>query len=145
MKIYMDNCCFNRPLDDRTNPIIYFDCNSVMFILEMVEKGVFELCGSQMLVKEIEDTPDSNKRKKLELIYSLCSSEIKITDCIVDRSIEIRNLSNIRTKDSIHLACAEFAEVDVFLTVDKKFRNNANKVPAKIKVMSPTEWLMEVL
>ena len=46
---------------------------------------------------------------------------------IVDRALEIRDKSNIRTKDSIHLACAEEAEVDVFLTTDRKFMNNANR------------------
>ena len=78
-------------------------------------------------------------------MHSLCSEEIQINEDIAERAIEIRNNSNIRTKDSIHLACGEFANVDVFLTVDKKFKNNAKRLPAKIKVMEPTEWLMEVL
>ena len=145
MKIYMDNCCFNRVFDDRSNPVIYLDRNSVMIILELVEKGVFELCGSQMLLKEILDTPDAMKKARLKLMYTLCSSEIAVTEDIVDRAVLIREQSNIRTKDSIHLACAEYANVDVFLTVDKKFMNNANRIPAKVKVMSPTEWLLEVI
>lgn len=75
-----------------------------------------------MLAKEISDTPDVIKKRKLELVYSLCSSEIHVTEDIIDRAIEIRGHSNIRTKDSIHLACAE-AEADVLLTVDRKFMN----------------------
>lgn len=145
MKIYMDNCCFNRILDDRTNPRIYFDRNSVMIILELVESGAFELYGSQVLAKEIEDTPNAIKREKLKLMYSLCEEEIQVNESIAERAVEIRNNSNIRTKDSIHLACGEYANVDVFLTVDIKFKNNAKRLPAKIKVMEPTEWLMEVL
>ncbi len=145
MKVYMDNCCFNRIFDDRSQPVIYFDRNSVMIVLELVEKGVFELCGSQMLVKEIADTPDAFKRERLELMYSLCSSEVEVTESIIERAYDIREYSNIRTKDSIHLACAEYANVDVLLTVDKKFMNNANRIPAKVKVMSPTEWLLEVI
>lgn len=145
MKVYMDNCCFNRILDDRTDPVIYFERNTVLLILELVEKGVFELCGSQMLLKEISDTPDIIKREKLELMYTLCSSEVVIDEEIAKRAIEIRNQSNIRNNDSIHLACGEFADVDVFLTVDKKFMNNANRIPAKVRVMNPTEWLLEVI
>jgi predicted nucleic acid-binding protein len=141
----MDNCCFNRIFDDRSYPSIYFDRNSVILILELVEKKQFNLYGSQMLIKEILDTPDIIKREQLKLIYSLCFSEIKVTNEIAERAIEIRKQSNIRTKDSIHLACAESVNVDVFLTVDKKFKNNANRIPSKIKVMSPTEWLMEVI
>ena len=75
----------------------------------------------------------------------MCSSEIEVTEEIVERAIEIRDNSNIRTNDSLHLACAESVNADVFLTVDKKFLNNAKRLPAIIKVMSPTEWLMEVI
>ncbi|ADL36065.1 hypothetical protein bpr_II126 (plasmid) [Butyrivibrio proteoclasticus B316] len=145
MKIYLDNCCFNRILDDRSYPIIYLERNSVMLILELAEAKRIEIIGSEMLRKEISDTPSYMKREKLALMYSLCSSEIKVTENIVDRAIEIRDNSNIRTKDSIHLACAEAAKADVFLTTDKKFMNNANRIPAKIKVKNPTEWLMEVI
>lgn len=73
MKIYMDNCCYNRVLDDRANPKIYFDRNTVLFILECVEKGMFDLIGSQMLKKEIEDTSIAFKREILEMMYSLCT------------------------------------------------------------------------
>jgi predicted nucleic acid-binding protein len=145
MKIYMDNCCFNRIYDDRSQPAVYFERNSVMLILEMIENGELELCGSQMLVKEIEDTVDEHRRECLKLIYTLCSYEINVTEEIVERAIQIRELSNIRTKDSIHLACAEAMQADVLITVDKKFKNNANRIPAKIRVMGPTEWLMEVI
>ena len=124
MNIYMDNCCFNRVFDDRSYPNIYFDRNSVMLILELIENGEFNLYGSQMLAKEIKDTIDVIRREGLELLYSLCSSEIEVTEEIAKRAVEIRNQSNIRMKDSIHIACAESVSVDVFLTVDKRFKNN---------------------
>ncbi len=109
----MDNCCFNRILDDRSYPDIYLECNSVLIILE--------------------------------LLYTLCSTEVEITEEIIERALMIQEQSNIRSKDSLHLACAEYANVDVLLTVDRKFRNNANRLPARIEVTSPTEWLVEVL
>lgn len=145
MKIYMDNCCFNRIFDDRTNAIIYFERNSVLLIFELIEEGIIELYGSQILIKEIIDTPNVLKRDKLKMLYSLCSSEVTVNSNIAERAIEIRKCSNIRMKDSIHLACGEYANVDVFLTVDKKFMNNANRIPAKVKVMHPTQWLLEVI
>lgn len=58
MKVYLDNCCFNRILDDRSYPIIYLERNSVMLILELAEDKRIEIVGSQMLKKEIADTPD---------------------------------------------------------------------------------------
>lgn len=145
MIIYMDNCCFNRVLDDRTYPQIFLDCNSVILVLELIENGYAELYGSEILKFEISETLDNLKRKKLELIYSMCSFEIKITEEIIERAYEIQYKSNIKSKDSLHLACAENKKVDVFLTVDKKFANNAKRLSSTVKVCSPTEWLMEVL
>ena len=145
MKIYLDNCCLNRILDDRSYPIIYLERNSVMLILELVEQGRIRMIGSDMLKKEISDAPSVLKQNKLSLMYSLCDSEVRVSEEIVDRALEIRGVSNIRTKDSIHLACAESANVDVLLTTDRKFMNNANRIPAKVRVMNPTEWLLEVI
>lgn len=50
MKIYLDNCCYNRILDDRSNSQIYYERNSVMLILELVEMASVELVGSEMLI-----------------------------------------------------------------------------------------------
>ncbi len=63
----MDNCCFNRVVDDRSYPIIYLERNSVMLILELAEDKRIEIVGSQMLKKEIADTPDYVKRERLLL------------------------------------------------------------------------------
>lgn len=68
--IYMDNCCLNRILDDRRIISNYLEHNSVMIILGLIEKGLISLCGSEMLRKEIDDTPDLVKRKKLRLMNS---------------------------------------------------------------------------
>lgn len=39
MEVYLDNCCYNRILDDRSNSKIYYERNSVMMILELAEKS----------------------------------------------------------------------------------------------------------
>ncbi len=145
MKIYLDNCCYNRLLDDRSYSKIYYERNSVMLILELVEQSAITLVGSEMLVKEINDTVNLYKRSVLKVVYTLCSQEIKVNSGILDRAEEIRHYSNIKYKDSIHLACAEIAKVDALLTTDKKFMNNCSRIKTYTKVMSPNQWLLEVL
>ena len=56
-----------------------------MLILELAEHSAIQLIGSQMLVKEIQETPDKYKCAILQMIYSLCTEEI-----LVDRSILTR-------------------------------------------------------
>lgn len=145
MKIYLDNCCYNRILDDRSNTQIYYERNSVMLILELVEKAAVELVGSEMLVKEMNDLDDIYKRSVIQMMYGLCSEEVKVTGAILDRAEEIRHCSNIKYKDSIHLACAEAARVDALVTTDKKFINSGNKIKIDTRIMNPNQWLSEVL
>ena len=37
LRVYLDNCCYNRILDDRSYLQIYYERNSIMLILELVE------------------------------------------------------------------------------------------------------------
>jgi predicted nucleic acid-binding protein len=116
-----------------------------MLILEFAEKSEIEIIGSEMLVKEMNDTNDIYKRSVLQMMYSLCSEQVKITQNILERAEEIRHSSNIKYKDSIHLACAECAKADVLLTTDRKFMNNCNRIKTYTRVMNPNQWLLEVL
>ncbi len=145
MKIYLDNCCYNRIFDDRSNSQIYFERNSVMLILELIEKASVELVGSEMLIKEMNEVNDSYKKSLLQMMYGLCSEEIRVNPAILDRAEEIRHTSNIKYKDSIHLACAEAAKADALLTTDKKFINNAKRIRIGTRIMNPNQWLVEVL
>lgn len=43
LRIYLDNCCYNRLLDDRSYSQIYFERNSVMLILELAEQSELQL------------------------------------------------------------------------------------------------------
>lgn len=145
MKIYLDNCCYNRLLDDRSYSQIYYERNSILLILELVELSVFQMVGSEMLVREMADTQNLYKRSVLQMVYELCSEEVKITPQILDRAEEIRHKSNIKYKDSIHLACAETANADALLTTDRKFRNQCSHFETYTRVLEPNQWLLEVL
>ena len=145
MRIYLDNCCYNRILDDRSNSKIYYERNSIMIILELAEKSAIKIIGSEMLIKEIDDTKDAYKKSVLEMLYSLCSEEIIVDKTILNRAETIRHSSTIKYKDSIHLACAEAANADVLLTTDIKFMNNSNRIKTYTKVMNPNQYLLEVL
>jgi len=98
-----------------------------------------------MLIREMNDTTDVYRRQVLQMVYTLCSSEIQVDSAILDRAEEIRHSSNIKYKDSIHLACAEAAKADVLLTTDRKFMNNCKRIKTYTKVMNPNQWLLEVL
>ena len=116
-----------------------------MLILELAEQFTIQLVGSEMIVREMNETQNIYKRTVLQMLYSLCLEEIQVTEDILDRAESVRHISNIKYKDSIHLACAEAAKADALLTTDRKFMNNCNRIPIFTKVINPNQWLLEVL
>jgi len=57
--------------------------------------------------------------------------------------MEIRELSNIKAFDSLHLASAEEG-ADVLITTDIKVLRNSNRLQSKIEVKNPIVFVMEV-
>ena len=100
-----------------------------------------------MLEKEIIDTKDPYRLAALQVVYqNVCSDEVVLIDkSILNRSEQVRHMTNIKYKDSIHLACAEAAHADYLLTTDKKFESNCKRIETFTKVINPNEYLMEVL
>lgn len=57
--------------------------------------------------------------------------------------MEIRELSNIKAFDSLHLASAEEG-ADVLITTDIKVLRNSNRLQSKIEVKNPIVFVTEV-
>ena len=46
MRIYLDNCCYNRPYDDQSQIRISLEAQAKIYIQTMIEAGKFELVSS---------------------------------------------------------------------------------------------------
>ena len=81
--IYLDNCCYNRPFDERSNIKNYLEREAVLLIMQMAYEGKsrvpgFRIVGSDVLLKEMRMIPDIEKRRDIELLYrAVISDEIK--------------------------------------------------------------------
>ncbi len=143
-KIYLDNCCYNRPFDDRSIIINYLEREAILIIMQMAHDNELQIIGSNILSKEMGLISNPVKKKHvIELYQFLASDIIDANSSILERATEIRTLSSIKMFDSLHLACAE-ARADVLLTTDKKFLKAARKLDLTIKIMNPIEFLLEV-
>jgi len=144
MKIYLDNCCLNRPFDDQSNLRIKLESEAIKVILSLCEQEEWYLISSKVVEFEIQNTPDKTRKKELEAINGMASSVIQINQKITIRAKEFEN-SGIQAFDAIHLACAE-NNADVLLTTDDKFLKKSLKFKnLKIKISNPIKWLEEVL
>ncbi|MBR1742523.1 MAG: PIN domain-containing protein [Lachnospiraceae bacterium] len=144
MRIYLDNCCYNRIFDDRSNIKNYLEREAVLIIMQKAFEGEFELVGSDILEIEISKIHNPFKRKDISGIYHvLLSDTIFISTDIKERAIEIQKLSNIKAFDSLHLASAEFG-ADILITTDIKFLRNSQRMKTNIEVKNPIDFVMEV-
>jgi hypothetical protein len=60
MKIYLDMCSLQRPLDDRTQLRVLVEAEAILGVLALCDAGTVELIASDALVFEAEANPDTN-------------------------------------------------------------------------------------
>lgn len=106
LKIYLDNCCFNRPYDDQSNDRSRLEAEAVIIIIKnSIAKKNVELIGSEILLFEAEKCPDLIRRIKVQGLINNLSFIIKINENIKKRAKEIIEIG-FKTIDALHIACA---------------------------------------
>jgi predicted nucleic acid-binding protein len=145
MKIYLDNCCFNRPFDDQTQEKIHLESEAVLAIIKRCGLLNYEILGSAALDLEIGQIPDIHKKQKVKLFYEQTITEkISYNQGVLKRVKELQEISAIRMFDRFHLAFAENANADILLTTDFRFERACSKMNLNVKVLNPINYFMEV-
>ncbi len=57
MKIYLDNCCYNRPYDDQTQIRISLETQAKLYIQDLVKNKKLDLVTSYILWYENSENP----------------------------------------------------------------------------------------
>ena len=57
MKVYLDNCCFNRPFDDQSSLVIRLETEAKLYVQELIRQGEYRLCWSFVLDYENSANP----------------------------------------------------------------------------------------
>ena len=63
MRVYLDTCSLQRPLDSKTQVRIILEAEAVLGILMLCEAGSIELVSSEVLLFEIRHTPNPVRRE----------------------------------------------------------------------------------
>lgn len=143
LKIYLDNCCYNRPFDENISDRINIEAEAILAILTRCEQKKWELIGSTTLEIEMNKIADEYKKQKVQNLYKIADNKVKIDIDVKNRSLEIQK-TGIKVMDSLHIALSEKAKADVMLTTDDILIKKANQMDLKVEVLNPVNWLMEV-
>ncbi len=144
-KIYLDVCCLNRPFDDWTQPRIRLEAEAILEIMANCQTGKFHLLSSTALEAEINRTPDPLRQQRVRASLEIAYDKIVVNLTILDRAKEIVTLG-CKPFDSLHIACAETARANVFLTTDDRLlrKAQANSSFLQIPVENPLQWLIQI-
>lgn len=143
MKIYLDNCCFNRPFDDQSQLRILLESEAKLRIQENIRSGTFELVWSYILDYENSQNPFRERRE--QIIKWRTYSAVDIEECEEVLTIaEMIIKHGIKKLDSLHLACAIKAKADYFLTTDDEVIKKAIHIQ-NIQIVDPIGFIKEVI
>jgi len=122
MRIYLDNCCYNRHHDKKISDEIVADRNAVVAIQKEIIRKEIELVTSFMLHYENYQNKNVRDRnyndffiKNYKTIYVGVENLNELAEIIPG----ILNCG-VKIKDAYHIASAILTECDFFVTVDKK-------------------------
>ena len=142
MKIYLDNCCYNRPYDTQSQLRISMESQAKLLIQEMIVAGDIKLISSFAIAYEQGKNPFQERRANiLNFIRKYAN---KIVDS--DKLDEIRELAEpimqtgIKRVDAYHIACALYADCDYMLSVDDRLLKYHTE---KIKLMNPIDFIKD--
>lgn len=143
-RIYLDNCCFNRPFDDQTQDRIRLESEAVLLVLGHVTRGEWELVRSEAVDLELAGLRDSERRRRVEVLVGAGTHPIGIGDDQLRRGTVLESLG-FDAFDALHIACAEAAGADVLLTTDDRFERRARRLQDElgVRVLNPLTWLQE--
>ena len=143
MKIYLDNCCYNRPYDDQSQIRISLEAQAKLHIQSEIKNGKYELVSSYILDYEVNRNPHTNTKEGitdfLENNASIYVSDDK-KDEIEEKAEKIQS-TGVKNMDSLHVSCAIMADADYFLTTDDRLLKYQSE---NIKIVSPVDFVSEM-
>ena len=140
MKVYLDNCSYNRPFDDQSQMRIYLETQAKLYIQLLIHNGNLLLAVSYVSRYENGNSPHLKSKITIEQFFGNAITYVDIdkADLIEERANKIMNYG-VKAKDALHISCAIEAKCDYFITTDdgilRKYRTG------DIEVCSPLEFI----
>jgi predicted nucleic acid-binding protein len=143
MRVYLDNCCLNRPFDDQTQLVIYLETQAVLAIQEQIIQNKLELVWSYMNI--YENSKNVNEYVKNEISRWINYSK----NPVIQESPELLNEARLHIQrgvklyDALHFSCSIIGNCDFFISTDKKLLKKLHKRHT-VKPVNPIECIEEL-
>lgn len=144
IKVYLDLCAIQRPLDTPNQVRIVLEAEAVLGILSLCDAGLIELVSSEALVYETEQNPLPIRREHGYSVLAKAKTTFNVTASVKERASQFLQ-HGIKPLDAVHLALAEASKVDYFCTCDDQLARKAKRIrDLQVKVISPLDLIQEI-
>jgi len=143
MKIYLDNCCFNRPFDDQSQLRIRLESEAKLKIQEEIRAGRFHLVWSYILDYENGKNPFQERKIRIAAWKKYADLDIQESQELLERA-NILNQIGLQKIDTLHIACAIISKCSYFLSTDDTILKQRGEI-GDINVIDPIAFIKEVL
>jgi len=138
-KIYLDNCCYNRPFDNQEQMKIRLETEAKLYIQANIRNGKYSLCWSLMLDYENGKNPYEEKRSMIVPWKKIANDFCPVSETILLRGKEIMKFG-VKNEDALHIACAMERHCKYYITTDGKL---TNKRIHGITIINPIDFVRE--
>jgi len=140
MKVYLDNCCFNRPFDDQKQLRIRLETQAKLAIQEMIKNEKLQLAWSFMM--DYENSKNNNISRQFEINkWANLAVEYNIgDDNVLAMAKGFQNIG-MKKKDSLHLACAIDSKCEYFITTDDGILKKS-EIVKKVSLINPVDFII---
>ncbi len=142
MKIYLDNCIFNRPFDEQSHIRIRIETEAKLAIQEEIRRGTYQLIWSYILDYENNKNPFRERQEQIMKWKKYAITDIEENTDIIKTAL-LLNSKGLQKMDSLHIACAIFAKADYFLTTDDKVIKKENAI-TELEISDPINFIKKV-
>lgn len=122
IKVYLDNCCYNRPYDDQTQLKVRIETMAKLYIQYCIKSNIFDLVSSYILL--FENSKNANEEKKKSIEHFVKTYSHYFVDDEYENDIKMLSkdimLKGIHALDACHISCAILANCHYLITTDKK-------------------------
>jgi len=144
MRIYLDTCSLQRPLDNKAQLRILLEAEAVLGLLALCDSENIELLSSDALLFEIEQNPNLARQEYALEALSRATSFVALEPSIESRARDLNRLG-FKPLDALHLASAEAGQAEFLCTCDDRFLRRARVSKGlRTKVVSPVELIGEL-
>ena len=141
MRIYLDNCCYNRPFDEQTQLRIRLETEAKLRIQHLMRAGEVEYAWSKVLDYELGQSPYLDQIDEICDWADWAAVYVDMDDSIAADGAAIMR-HGVKRMDALHLASAKAAGCDWFLTTDRGILKHVDFLDG-MRVANPVDFAME--